>query len=101
MSYWYDLHQRTMFGTKVIAENILPTPFLMDAAYNKREGVEAYEETPATDGHPAVWRARDDNYDRRYPGVVYTRIHHVTKHEPPPVRHDDDDWDPTKVSDWG
>jgi hypothetical protein len=82
MAYWYDLHQRAMFGTKVIATNVLATPMLMDKAYNLREGVEAYEETPATDGHPAVWRARDDNYDRRYPGVVYTRIHHVTKHEP-------------------
>jgi hypothetical protein len=82
MSYWYDLYTRKIFGPVIVAENVLPTPMLMDAAYNRPDGVDAYESDPATDGHPAVWRVRDDAYDAKHaPGATYTRIYHVTKHE--------------------
>lgn len=78
MMYYYDLHQRTMFGYRKVASNILPTPALMDATYPPSD-VDAYEWEPAKDGHPAIWRLRDDGFDK--PGTVYTRVTATTKHE--------------------
>jgi hypothetical protein len=48
---------------------ILPTPMLLSVGHKITE---AYEETPATDEHLAVWRVRDDSYDK--PGTVYRRV---------------------------
>lgn len=80
----YDLLERTMFGYRVVAENILPTPFLMDATYPPKP-VDAYESDPATADSPAIWRARDDAYDAKHaPGVKYTTVWAVTRHVPAP-----------------
>ena len=77
MSHWYDIHQRTQFGYRTIATDILPTPRLMQATYPPKD-VEAYQEKAGSPEHPAIWRLRDDAYDP--PGTVYTRVTAITKH---------------------
>ncbi len=42
--------------------DVLPTPMLLDQ-FGRIPIVEGYEDQPASDEYPAIWRMRDDRYD--------------------------------------
>ncbi len=44
--------------------DILPTPRLLDESGYRF--VEAYESDPPSDRYPAIWRVRDDVYDKKW-----------------------------------
>jgi hypothetical protein len=64
-----DYAVRFRDGSGTVVSPVLPTPRLLDEGWRP---IEAYEEKPASEKYPPVWRVRDDAYDP--PGTEYVRV---------------------------